>query len=202
MQIQTRGLVAALALAGTLVPATSAARYDAAPRLGRPAQQHRAGCAKLYTVRMAERAALRVYGGRQRPSRRSLRALGRFRRCQRRKAARGYVRWLYGRERRRRAERIRAARDRPSGTWLASWYDDSGSTASGFHARYGIALCGSAGPCYPFGTRVELWYGGRSIEAVVDDHGPYAGGRNVDLGASTAQALGFSGVGGVGYRIL
>jgi rare lipoprotein A (peptidoglycan hydrolase) len=37
--------------------------------------------------------------------------------------------------------------------------------------------------------------------AVVDDHGPYAGGRNIDLNQNTAAALGFGGVGSVGYHV-
>lgn len=54
----------------------------------------------------------------------------------------------------------------------------------------------------PFGTRIEFAYNGRSCVAVVQDRGPFAGGRIFDLGPGTAAALGFSGVGTVDYRIL
>ena len=54
----------------------------------------------------------------------------------------------------------------------------------------------------PFGTRVQLVYGGRSVTAVVQDRGPYIAGRVFDLGPGTARALGFSGVGIVKYRIV
>lgn len=74
----------------------------------------------------------------------------------------------------------------------ASWYDDSGSTACGFHARYGVANL-----TLPCGTRVRFIKGRRTVEAVVDDRGPYVGGRRWDLDQSTAAALGFSGVGTV-----
>jgi rare lipoprotein A len=72
---------------------------------------------------------------------------------------------------------------------LASWYDDSGSTACGFHAYYGVA--NKALPC---GTNVTFHYGGHTVTAVVDDRGPYVGGREWDLNQNTAGALGFGGV--------
>jgi hypothetical protein len=53
---------------------------------------------------------------------------------------------------------------RPS---VASWYDDAGATACGFHAFYGVA-----NKSLPCGTRVRFSYGGRSVTAVVDDRGP------------------------------
>lgn len=75
---------------------------------------------------------------------------------------------------------------------IASWYDDGGNTACGFHAYYGVANVG-----LPCGTRVNFVYGGRRVQAVVDDRGPYVGGRSWDLNQNTAGALGFVGVGAV-----
>jgi rare lipoprotein A len=75
---------------------------------------------------------------------------------------------------------------------LASWYDDAGNTACGFHAGLGVA-----NRSLPCGTKVMLRYGNRSVTAVVDDRGPYAGGRDWDLNQNTASALGFGGVGTV-----
>ncbi len=77
-------------------------------------------------------------------------------------------------------------------TSIASWYDDSGSTACGFHAGLGVANVS-----LPCGTKVGFHYGGRSVTAVVDDRGPYVGGRVWDLNQNTAAALGFNGVGTV-----
>lgn len=54
----------------------------------------------------------------------------------------------------------------------------------------------------PFGTRIEFAYNGNTCVAVVQDRGPFVGGRTFDLGPGTAAALGFSGVGTVDYRIL
>lgn len=75
---------------------------------------------------------------------------------------------------------------------VASWYDDGGATACGFHAGLGVA-----NRTLPCGTRVAFHHGGRTVSAVVDDRGPYAGGRNWDLNQGTAAALGFAGVGTV-----
>ena len=72
----------------------------------------------------------------------------------------------------------------------ASWYNDGGNTACGFHAGYGVA-----NRTLPCGTKVEFRYGGRSVTATVDDRGPYVGGRDWDLNQTTAGALGFGGVG-------
>jgi hypothetical protein len=72
---------------------------------------------------------------------------------------------------------------------VASWYDDGGTTACGFHAGLGVA-----NRSLPCGTKVKFRYGGRTVTAVVDDRGPYVGGRDWDLNQNTAAALGFQGV--------
>ena len=56
----------------------------------------------------------------------------------------------------------------------------------------------------PFGTRVEIRYGGRSVIAYVNDRGPYAHGRVIDMQPAVARALNFLsvGVGTVQYRFL
>jgi rare lipoprotein A (RlpA)-like double-psi beta-barrel protein len=74
----------------------------------------------------------------------------------------------------------------------ASWYDDGGATACGFHATYGVANLS-----LPCGTKVTFVYNGRSVTATVDDRGPYVGGREWDLNQNTAGALGFGGVANV-----
>jgi rare lipoprotein A len=92
-------------------------------------------------------------------------------------------------------DRRNAGASRPAGKLsvydqsVASWYSDAGTTACGFHATFGVANRN-----LPCGTRVSLRYGGRSVTAVVDDRGPFVGGRNWDLNQNTASALGFAGV--------
>lgn len=75
---------------------------------------------------------------------------------------------------------------------VASWYNDGGNTACGFHAGYGVA-----NRSLPCGSKVTFHHGGRTVNAVVDDRGPFVGGREWDLNQNTASALGFGGVGTV-----
>jgi rare lipoprotein A len=72
---------------------------------------------------------------------------------------------------------------------VASWYNDGGNTACGFHAGLGVA-----NKTLPCGTKVTFVYGGRRVTATVDDRGPFVAGRTWDLNQSTAAALGFGGV--------
>jgi peptidoglycan lytic transglycosylase len=72
---------------------------------------------------------------------------------------------------------------------VASWYNDGGGTACGFHAGLGVA-----NKTLPCGTKVTLMYGGRRVTATVDDRGPFVAGRTWDLNQTTAAALGFAGV--------
>ena len=75
---------------------------------------------------------------------------------------------------------------------MASWYNDGGNTACGFHAGNGVA-----NRTLPCGTKVVFRYGDRTVAATVDDRGPFVGGRDWDLNQNTAAALGFGGVGQV-----
>lgn len=92
-------------------------------------------------------------------------------------------------------------------TGVASYYGIGdgfmgGTTASGekvTETSMGIAMLN-----VPFGTRVEIRYGGRSVIAYVNDRGPYAHGRVIDMQPAVARALNFLsvGVGTVQYRFL
>ena len=84
-------------------------------------------------------------------------------------------------------DRLNARVDRDAGQMTvyrqagASWYNDGGNTACGFHAQYGVA-----NRSLPCGTKVVFRYGGRAVTATVDDRGPYVGGRDWDLNQNTA----------------
>ena len=97
-----------------------------------------------------------------------------------------------------------------TGSWMtgvASYYciGDGfmgGTTANGetvTETSMGIAMLN-----VPFGTRVEIRYGGRSVIAYVNDRGPYVHGRVIDMQPAVARALNFLsvGVGTVQYRFL
>lgn len=74
------------------------------------------------------------------------------------------------------------------------------ATASG--GRVTPTSMGVAMKTMPLGTVIEIIYNGRTARAVVNDRGPYVGNRQIDLQPAVANALGFDGVGRVGYRIV
>lgn len=95
-----------------------------------------------------------------------------------------------------------------SGDWIyvgASTYGIGdgflwGTTASGdivTPTSMGVAM-----KTMPLGTTIEITYNGRTCTAVVNDRGPFIAGREIDLQPAVAEALGFSGVGTVGYRVV
>lgn len=163
----------------------------------------RLGCGSFFRVAPTKAYASQVTAGSHSLSLREARKLGYMEKCQVNPNARGYVRWFdhlleaHLRGRILAAERLAYERAHPWSYAVASWYQDSGATcASGPCRSYGVANLS-----LPFGTRVTFFYHGRTVEAVVDDRGPYVGGRTFDLDQDVAGALGFSGVDTVGYRI-
>jgi hypothetical protein len=60
-------------------------------------------------------------------------------------------------------------------------------------------LHGVAHRSLPCGTRVAIMYGRREITVPVVDRGPFAAGYSWDLTQATADALGFTGAGAIGY---
>ncbi len=53
----------------------------------------------------------------------------------------------------------------------------------------------AAHPTLPLGTQLVVSYGGRSVEVIVNDRGPYGGGRGLDLSQAAADYLGLTQVG-------
>lgn len=84
-------------------------------------------------------------------------------------------------------------------TVLASWYGpgfDGQLTASGeVYDAYGYT---AAHKTLPLGTEITVSYAGRSVDVVVNDRGPYSGGRDLDLSQGAAEYLGLT-VAGVDY---
>lgn len=80
---------------------------------------------------------------------------------------------------------------------LASWYDDSGTTASGVHYRYGYASLLFGGE---WGHRVDFCYRDQCVTGQLDDHGPYVSGRLFDLSARLRAAVGCPDLCYLGWR--
>jgi rare lipoprotein A (peptidoglycan hydrolase) len=53
----------------------------------------------------------------------------------------------------------------------------------------------------PFGTMLEVSYGGESVRVAVTDRGPYVAGRDLDLSLAAAQRIGLSGQGEAPVRV-
>jgi rare lipoprotein A len=85
--------------------------------------------------------------------------------------------------------------------------DGYAQTKTGLASYYGAELAGqptasgesfnpygftAAHRTLPLGTRLIVSYGGRSVEVVVNDRGPYAGGRDLDLSQGAAEYLGLT----------
>ena len=80
---------------------------------------------------------------------------------------------------------------------MASFYgNESGHrTASGQRFNQSAMTC--AHRSLPFGTRLRVTHGGRSVVVTVNDRGPFIRGRVLDLSTGAARAIGLT-VAGVG----
>jgi rare lipoprotein A len=77
----------------------------------------------------------------------------------------------------------------------ASYYgSESGSrTASG--QRFNQNAMTAAHRTLPFGTRLRVTHGGRSVVVTINDRGPFIRGRVLDLSKGAARAIGLTGRG-------
>jgi rare lipoprotein A len=78
---------------------------------------------------------------------------------------------------------------------IASFYgNESGSkTASG--QRFNQNALTAAHRTLPFGTRLRVTRGGRSVVVTINDRGPFVRGRVLDLSTAAAREVGLTGVG-------
>jgi len=78
---------------------------------------------------------------------------------------------------------------------MASYYgNESGSrTASGQRFDQNALTC--AHRSLPFGTKLRVTHGGRSVVVTVNDRGPFVRGRVLDLSTAAARAVGITGAG-------
>ncbi|HTV71935.1 MAG TPA: septal ring lytic transglycosylase RlpA family protein [Rhizobiaceae bacterium] len=87
-------------------------------------------------------------------------------------------------------------------TGVASTYgNESGrQTASGQRFNENAMTC--AHRSLPFGTKLRVTHGGRSVIVTVNDRGPYVRGRVLDLSTGAARAIGLGGLGQVTAEII
>lgn len=79
-----------------------------------------------------------------------------------------------------------------AGTVQASYYGSelAGSPTACSGTPYNPSSLTAAHKSLPCGTRLLVRYGGRGVVVTVDDRGPYAAGRDLDLSEGAAQAIG------------
>src|SRR5579859_2587620 len=83
----------------------------------------------------------------------------------------------------------------------AMYGNESGSrTASGQRFNENAMTC--AHRSLPFGTRLRVTHGGRSVIVTVNDRGPFVRGRVLDLSTGAARAIGLSGIGQVTAEVV
>jgi rare lipoprotein A len=85
---------------------------------------------------------------------------------------------------------------------IASYYgSESGTrTASGQHFnQYAMT---AAHRSLPFGTRLRVTHGERSVVVTINDRGPFIRGRVLDLSKGAARAIGLGGVGRVVAEVI
>lgn len=81
----------------------------------------------------------------------------------------------------------------PATTMLASYYGrefEGQPMASG--QPYDADAYTAAHKSLPFGTQLQVSYGGESVRVTVMDRGPYVAGRDLDLSLAAAQELGLT----------
>jgi rare lipoprotein A len=96
----------------------------------------------------------------------------------------------HGKKHERLASRERSSRAHATMSGLASFYSDDTQTASG--EAFDKRRLNAAHPSLPFGTRLRVTNirNGRSVTVRVNDRGPFANGRIVDVTLAAAEALG------------
>jgi rare lipoprotein A len=91
-------------------------------------------------------------------------------------------------------------------TGEASWYGNEGGPLTATGERYNPQGMTAAHRTIAFGSKVRVTNlrSGRSAVVIINDRGPYAGGRIIDLSAAAAEAVGIksSGVGKVRIEVL
>jgi rare lipoprotein A len=88
---------------------------------------------------------------------------------------------------------------------LASFYGSESGTRTASGRRFNPNGMTAAHRCLPFGTKLRVTYGGRSVMVTINDRGPFIRGRVLDLSEGAARAIGITrrvGVGRVGCEVM
>ncbi|MCL2715784.1 MAG: septal ring lytic transglycosylase RlpA family protein [Alphaproteobacteria bacterium] len=87
---------------------------------------------------------------------------------------------------------------------VASYYGNEAGRRTASGQRFNQNAMTAAHRSLPFGTRLRVSHGGRSIVVTINDRGPFIRGRVLDLSAGAARAIGLthSGVGRITAEVI
>ncbi len=78
---------------------------------------------------------------------------------------------------------------------MASFYGNESGRRTASGQRFNQEAMTAAHRSLPFGTKLRVTHGGRSVIVTVNDRGPFVRGRVLDLSTGAARAIGLVGAG-------
>ncbi len=78
---------------------------------------------------------------------------------------------------------------------MASYYGNEAGSKTASGQRFNQNAMTAAHRTLPFGTRLRVTHGDRSVVVTVNDRGPFVRGRVLDLSTGAARAIGLTGAG-------
>lgn len=78
---------------------------------------------------------------------------------------------------------------------MASFYGNEAGSRTASGQRFNQSAMTAAHRSLPFGTKLRVTHGGRSVVVTVNDRGPFVRGRVLDLSKGAASAIGLTGAG-------
>src|SRR5579871_2674539 len=78
---------------------------------------------------------------------------------------------------------------------MASFYGNESGRRTASGQRFNQEAMTAAHRSLPFGTKLRVTHGGRSVIVTINDRGPFVRGRVLDLSTGAARAIGLTGAG-------
>jgi rare lipoprotein A len=78
---------------------------------------------------------------------------------------------------------------------MASFYGNESGRRTASGQRFNQEAMTAAHRSLPFGTKLRVSHGGRSVIVTINDRGPFVRGRVLDLSTGAARAIGLTGAG-------
>ena len=78
---------------------------------------------------------------------------------------------------------------------MASFYGNEAGSKTASGQRFNQNAMTAAHRTLPFGTKLKVTHGDRSVIVTINDRGPFVRGRVLDLSTAAARAVGITGAG-------